>query len=54
MTAHLNLIGEKLASSHTSRGHECGKVEPRKGERLTAPTVSLSIEESTAPTVQTS
>lgn len=54
MTAHLNLIGEKLASIHPSRSHECGKVEPRKGEGLTASTVSPSSEKRTAATVQTS
>lgn len=36
MTAHLNGIGEKPASIHTSRGHECGKVDPAKAKRPTA------------------
>ena len=36
MTAHLNGIGENPASIHTSRGHECGKVDPAKAKRPTA------------------
>lgn len=44
MTAHFVMSSEKPSDPHTTSGPERGKVEATKGEGLTAPTVSPSIE----------